>query len=119
MAGNVLLLEDSEAISKNIFLTLKEYGYDVLSTNSTTEGLYILSEYSIGLIIVDMNIDNGKITYFTTEINSDGKYSSIPLLMLADDVGKNSWKQIEGIENWIIKPFSANKLLNTVERLSN
>ena len=119
MTGNILLLEDSEAIAKNIFLTLKEYGYEVLSTSSTTEGLYILSVYRIGLIIADMNIDNGKIMYFTNEINSDKKYSSIPLLMLANDVGKNSWKQIEGIENWIIKPFSANKLLNTVKRLSN
>ena len=119
MAGNVLLLEDSEAVSKNIYLTLKEYGYEVLSTNSTTEGLYILSEYSIGLIIADMNIDNGKIVYFTNEINSVNKYSSIPLLMLADDIGKNSWEHIPGIDNWIIKPFSANKLLNTVERLLN
>ena len=118
MAGNVLLLEDSEAISKNIYLTLKENGYDVLSTDSTTEGLYILSEYSIGLIIADMNIDNGKIVYFTNEIYSDNKYNSIPLLMLADDFGKNSWKNIQRIDNWIIKPFSANKLINTVERLA-
>ncbi len=119
MEGKVLLLEKSEAISKNIFLTLQDYGYEVLSTNSTTEGLSILLEYDIGLIIADMNIDNGKILYFTNEIKSDNKYSSIPLLMLADDIGKNSWKRIDGIENWIIKPFSANKLINIVERLSN
>ena len=118
MTGKVLLLEDSEAISRNIFLTLQDYGYEVLSTNSTTEGLYILSEYDIGLIIADMNIDYGRIIYFTNGINLDNKYSSIPLLMLSDDIGKNSWKQLEGIENWIIKPFSANKLIKTVERLS-
>lgn len=118
MSGKVLLLENSEAISKNIFLTLHEYGYEVLSTNSTTEGLYILSEYNIGLIIADMNIDSRRIIYFTNELNSDNKYKSIPLLILTDDIGKNSWGQLGKIENWIIKPFSADKLLNTVERLA-
>ena len=118
MKGKVLLLEESEAISKNIFLTLREYGYEVLSTNSTTEGLDILSEYEIGLIIADMNINRGKIKYFTNEINSDDKYNLIPILLLADDQGKKSWKRIEGINNWIIKPFSADKLMHTVETLS-
>jgi len=118
MKGKVLLLEESEAISKNIFLTLQEYGYEVLSTNSTTEGLYILSEYDIGLIIADMNINRGKIKYFTSELNSDDKYNLIPILILADDQGKKSWEQIEGINNWIIKPFSADKLMHTVETLS-
>jgi len=115
MKGKVLLLEESEAISKNIFLTLQEYGYQVLSTNSTTEGLYILSEYNIGLIIADMNINKGKIKYFTNQINSNDKYNLIPILILTDDQGKKSWKQMEGINNWIIKPFSADRLLHTVE----
>jgi len=118
MKGKVLLLEESEAVSKNIFLTLQEYGYEVLSTNSTTEGLYILSEYVIGLIIADTNINRGKIKYFTSEINSDDKYNFIPILLLAEDQGKKSWEKIEGINNWIIKPFSADKLLHTVETLS-
>ncbi|MCK5154290.1 MAG: response regulator [Spirochaetales bacterium] len=118
MSDKVLLLEKSEAISKNIFLTLQENNYEVLSTNSTTEGLNILSEYDIRLIIADMNINSGRIIYFTNELRSDDKYSLIPILMLTDNIGKNSWKQLKGIKDWIIKPFSADKLLNTVERLS-
>lgn len=118
MKKRLLLLEESEAISRNIFLTLNEYGYEVLSTNSTTEGLYILSEYDIGLIIMDMNINMGKIIYFMNELNLSKKYSLIPKLMLADDRGKNSWRKLKGIKNWIIKPFSADKLLHTVEKLT-
>jgi len=118
MTCKVLLLEKSEAISRNIFLTLQESGFEVLSTNSTTEGLYILSEYNIGLIIIDMNIDKGNIIYFTNEINSTNKYHMIPLLILADYNDKISWVQDKGITNWIIKPFSADKLLKTVKKLS-
>lgn len=116
MKGKVLLLEESEAVSKNIFLTLKECGYDVLSTNSTTEGLDILSEYDIGLIIADMNINRGRIKYFTNEISSVAKYNLIPILILADDQGKKSWNQSERVKNWLIKPFSADKLLKTVNK---
>ena len=118
MKKKVLLLENSEAISRNIFLTLQDKGYEVLSTNSTTEGLCILSEYNIGLIIADMNINRGKIVYFTNELILDDNYCLIPILMLADDRSKNTLRKNEGIKNWIIKPFSADKLLITVERLS-
>lgn len=118
MGCKVLLLEKSEAISKNIFLILSESGFEVLSTNSITEGLYILSEYKIGIIIADINIDNGKIIYFAEEVNLDNKYSSIPLLILADEIGKNTWRETDGIKNWLIRPFSANKLLKTVKKLS-
>ena len=65
-----------------------------------------------------MNITEDRIDYFTTEILKDTNYNTVPLLMLADDVGKNSWKVITGIENWIIKPFSEDKLIHTVDRLS-
>ena len=118
MPCQVLLLEKSEAISKYIYLTLQEYDYEVLSANSTTEGLYILSEYNIKLIIADMNMNNGKIMYFTNELKSNNKYKMIPLLMLADDKGKNSWRQLEGIGKWIIKPFSADKLLKAVKNIA-
>ncbi|MDA3941309.1 MAG: hypothetical protein PF693_18690 [Spirochaetia bacterium] len=117
MSDKVLLLEESEAISKNIFITLQESGFEVLSTNSITEGLYILSEYDIGVIIADMNMNLGRITYFTNTLKSNNKFNLIPLLMLADDKGKNSWKQINGVENWIIKPFSANKLLRSIRNI--
>ncbi|MEA1910922.1 MAG: hypothetical protein U9N32_04485, partial [Spirochaetota bacterium] len=91
-------------------------GYVVLSTNSTTEGLDILSEYDIGLIIADMNINRGRIKYFTNEISSVAKYNLIPILILADDQGKKSWNQSERVKNWLIKPFSADKLLKTVNK---
>ncbi|RKX84009.1 MAG: hypothetical protein DRP58_07850 [Spirochaetes bacterium] len=118
MSGKILLLEKSEAISKNIFLTLQNSGYEVLSTNSTTEGLYILSEYDIRVIIADTNMNKGKIVYFTNALKSNNKYSLIPLLMLADDKGKNSWEQLSDVENWVIKPFSADKLLKAVRSIS-
>ena len=118
MIRNILLIEDSEAISKSIIVNLHENGYEVYSTETITEGLRILSETEIGLIIADINLENSKIIDFARNIAGDSRYNLIPLIMLIDEGGKVSKRSIPGIEEWIIKPFSADKLLKTVRRLS-
>ena len=118
MIRKILLIEDSEALSKSIIINLQGNGYTVYSTDTITEGLRILSETEIGLIIADMNLKSSKIVDFTRNISGDSGYNLIPLLMLTDDAGKTSKRSISGMEEWIIKPFSADKLLNTVRRLS-
>lgn len=114
MTRKILLVEDSEAISKSIIVNLQENGYKVYSSKTTTEGLRILSENKIGLIIADVNLKNNKIIDFTSNIADDSKYNLIPLLMLSNEEGKVSNKSISGIEEWIIKPFSTDRLLKTV-----
>ena len=118
MIKKILLIEDSEAISKSITINLQENGYKVYSSETITEGLRILSENKIGLIIADVNLKNSKIIDFTSNIADDSKYNLIPLLMLSNEEGKVSNKNISGIEEWIIKPFSTDKLLKTVRRFS-
>ena len=118
MIRKILLIEDSEAISKNITINLRENGYKVYSTETITEGLRILSENEIGLIIADVNLKNSKIIDFTSNIAVDNRYNLIPLLMLSSEEGKVSNKSISGIEEWIIKPFSTDKLLKTVRKFS-
>lgn len=114
----ILLIEDSEAISKNMTVNLQENGYKVYSTDTITEGLRILSETDIGLIIADMNLKDSKIIDFGRNIFDDSRYNLIPLLMLTDEAGKVSKRNISGLAGWIIKPFSADKLLKTVRRFT-
>lgn len=116
MTRKILLVEDSEAISKSIIVNLQENGYKVYPSETITEGLRILSENKIGLIIADVNLKNNKIIDFTSNIADDSKYNLIPLLMLSNEEGKVSNKSISGIEEWIIKPFSTDKLLKTVRK---
>ena len=118
MINTILLIEDSEAISKSINYDLQGNGYTVYSTDTITGGLSILSENKIELIIADMNLKSSKIIDFTRNISNDSRYNLIPLIMLTDGNRDVSKKSISGIKEWIIKPFSADKLLKTVRRLS-
>lgn len=118
MIRKILLIEDSEAISKNITVNLRENGYKVYSTQTISEGLRILSENKIVLIIADINLKNSNIINFASNIADDNKYNLIPLLMLSNEEGKISNNNISGIEEWIIKPFSTDKLLKTVRKFS-
>ena len=115
----ILLIEDSEAISKSIIINLQGNGYKVYSTETITEGLRILLETDIGLIIADMNLKGSKIIDFARNIAGDSRYKLIPLLMLTDEAGKVSKRSIPGIKEWIIKPFSADKLLKAVRRFQS
>ncbi len=118
MIRKILLIEDSEAISKSIIINLQGNGYKVYSTDTITEGLRILSETEIGLIIADMNLKSNKIIDFTRNIAGDSRYNLIPLLMLTNEEGKISKRSISGVEGWIIKPFSADNLLKIVRKFS-
>ncbi|MCK5199114.1 MAG: response regulator [Spirochaetales bacterium] len=118
MVRTILLIENSEALSKSITVNLKGNGYETYSTKTITEGLRILSENKIELIIADINLGKSKIIDFASNIAVNSRYNTIPLIMLSNEEGKVSDKSIPGIEEWIIKPFSTDKLLKTVRRFS-
>ena len=116
MIIDILLIEDSEAISKSISFDLQRNGYTLYSAHTITEGLSILSDNTIGLIIADIDLKSSKIIDFTSSILDDNRYNLIPLIMLINEEEKVSGKIIPGIEEWMIKPFSTHKLLKTVKK---
>lgn len=118
MIKKILLIEASEAISKSIILNLQENGYDVSYAVTVNVGLKILSESEVELIIADINLNRTVCMDFVRNISSDKRYSEIPLIMLSDEAGKVSDSRIPGVKGWIIKPFSADKLLQAVRGLS-
>ena len=118
MTKKILLIEDSEATSKNITINLQGNGYEVFSADTITQGLGILSKTEIGLIIADIDLKNSNIVDYTRDIFANPRYNLIPLLILTDEAGVVPERNVPGSKAWIIKPFSADKLLNTVRNLS-
>jgi DNA-binding response OmpR family regulator len=87
----ILLVENSEALSKNIIYNLQGDGYTVLHTEVLSESYKILAESNISLIIADMGFDADQIIKFTTTISKDSNFKLIPFLMLSDEIKMNSY----------------------------
>ena len=117
MGEKILLIEDSEAITKNITFNLSRFGYKILSEKTIIAGSIILSKYEIMLIIADIDLLNTENTSIKEQLNikKDNRFPSI--IVLVDEerniLERNHWENI----TIVTKPFSAAKLLNTVQTI--
>jgi len=117
MGKKILLIEDSEAITKNITFNLSRFGYKILSEKTIIAGSIILSKYEIMLIIADIDLLNTENTSIKEQLNikKDNRFPSI--IVLVDEerniLERNHWENI----TIVTKPFSAAKLLNTVQTI--
>ncbi len=117
MNKNILLIEDSEVITKNITYNLSSSGYKILSEKTTLAGRTILSKYKIMLIIADIDLLNTENISIKEQLNVIKDNSFPPIIVLIDEernlLERNHWENI----TIVTKPFSGAKLLNTVQRI--
>lgn len=116
----VLLVDDSDTIRdelKNIIATKEDVG--VCEAVNGLEGLQRLEEDSdIGLMIVDVNMPEMDGITMIKRIASEGKHSSIPIVMLTTEASpemKEEAKQ-NGVKAWILKPFNEKKIMLVIDK---
>ena len=114
MTSKVLLLEQSEAVTRSIMLSLGANGYEVLPAATVEQARKLLETSSIGLVIADQNILPEEWARLMENYSGSGLFSPVPLILLTSEEGMLSRETITFAKDWIIKPFSANRLLKAV-----
>jgi DNA-binding response OmpR family regulator len=114
---SILLIEDSNASSQNIIFNLEKKGYNIIATKTIHGGINLFKENRFGLIIINMSLKNERINNSTKDLENMNKLNSIPLIMLTNQEAISSLQDPGVNMNWLIKPFSADKLLKTVDKL--
>jgi two-component system chemotaxis response regulator CheY len=94
-------------------------GYDVLTGNHGLDALKYFDGRTIDLMITDLNMPFMDGFELIKEIRIIKDYKRIPILLLTTD--SQNEKKMEaktiGATGWIIKPFIASKLLETVNKV--
>lgn len=116
MKYRVLVVEDQAEIRNIVEKYLLKEGYDVLSACDGFEALAAFNENTVHLVLLDIMMPGIDGFEVLKEIR---KVSEIPVIMLTarqDEVDRVKGFR-SGVDDYVVKPFSANELMLRIHRL--
>ncbi len=118
MAKTVLIVEDNELNMKLFHDLLEAHGYATLQTKDGMEALKIARESRPDLILMDIQLPEVSGLEVTKWIKEDDDLKSIPVIAITAFAMKGDEEKIRegGCEDYIAKPISIAKFLDTVQR---
>jgi len=119
MGRKILAVDDSKTMRDMVAFTLKGAGFDVLIAEDGQHALSVLGGDMVDCIITDINMPNLDGIGLIKALRSNPAHRATPILVLTteSDQTKKSEGRNAGATGWIVKPFSPDKLLATVNKV--
>lgn len=119
MSKTVMTADDSLSIRQMVKLTLNRIGYTVVEAPDGVTAARLLAEQPVQMLITDLNMPGMNGIELIKTVRAMPQYRFIPILMLTTESQQD--KKMEGkaagASGWIIKPFTPDQLIKTVQRL--
>ncbi|MBY3755211.1 response regulator [Azospirillum formosense] len=114
----VLIVEDNELNMKLFHDLLEAHGYATLQTRNGMDALAIAREHHPDLILMDIQLPEVSGLEVTRWIKDDPTLRSIPIIAVTAFAMKGDEEKIRegGCEDYIAKPISVTKFLETVQK---
>lgn len=112
----ILVVDDEGEIRDLLETRLKANGYDVVTASDGVEGLVKAKDEKPNLIILDVSMPNMDGYSFIRELQKEN-LKNIPVLVFTARPHLQDLFKIEGIHNYMIKPFNADEFLSKVKDL--
>lgn len=119
MSKTILTVDDSTTMRQMIAFTLSQAGFKVLEAADGVEALEVAGKQGADLVITDVNMPRMDGITLVRELRKLGTYKFTPILVLTTESTpemKAKGKEA-GATGWIVKPFSPEKLLETVNKV--
>lgn len=121
MSLKILAVDDSATIRGMLSITLAGAGFDVVLADDGVAGLEQLDAEKPDLVITDINMPRLDGFGFIDGVRTDRKNNSTPILVLTTETGEDLRRKARaaGATGWIVKPFDPEKLITTINRLTD
>jgi len=119
MAKKILLVDDSASVRQVVGIALRREGYETVEAANGKEGLALLDQGKLNLIISDVNMPVMNGIEFVKAVKQHPTCKFTPIVMLTTE-GQDEMKQAgkaAGAKAWIVKPFNPPQLLDVVSKL--
>jgi two-component system chemotaxis response regulator CheY len=115
----ILTVDDSASVRQMVAFTLRKAGYEVVEAVDGKDGVGKAGGGKFDLIVTDLNMPNMDGIQMIAAIRKLPGYPFTPILMLTTEsqAGKKDEGRKAGATGWIVKPFDAEKLIATVQKL--
>jgi adenylate cyclase len=116
MAAGILIIEDEEDIRDFAARVLELEGYRVFQAVDGGDGLRILREYPVSLVLLDLRLPDCDGWTLLEELKSDPQLAMVPVVMFTASaaVSRRSQALAVGAVDYLVKPLSAARLKETV-----
>ena len=119
MVNNILVVDDEEDIRKSIAGLLEDENYQVRTVENSDQALDAISERVPDLILLDIWLENSKLDGMELLKEIQSKFLFVPCIMISGhgniDIAVKAIRS--GASDYIEKPFEAERLLITLERV--
>ena len=113
----ILVIEDEMDVLKMTVFRLKKAGYDVLTADDGKKGLDTVEQERPDFIFLDLNLPVMDGYEVCRELKKDEELKKIPVVILSASSDGIKEKSIEiGADDYIIKPYEPQELLNKIEK---
>ncbi|MDE2585316.1 MAG: response regulator [Betaproteobacteria bacterium] len=114
----IFLVDDSATILLSISNILAKAGYAVEKASNAEEGLKkFQAGVKVDLLITDLNMPGMNGIQFIKEVRKLPNYKFLPILFLTTESQqeKRAEAKAAGASGWIVKPATADQLINTIK----
>lgn len=120
MAKRILTIDDSKTIRDMLMLTLSDAGFDVLQAVDGQDGLDVLGDDRVDVIITDINMPRMDGYEVIRQLRKNSVHKATPILVLTteSDVDKRNLARDAGATGWMVKPFDPERLIATVRKVA-
>ncbi len=114
----VLVVEDEADIRNLASRILELEGYHVLQTENSEEGMRLMRESRVSLVLLDLRLPGRDGWAMLQQIKSEPELSAIPVIVFTASAGVSQQERAlnMGAADYLVKPVSAAKLRKSVAR---
>jgi len=114
---DILLVDDDENMNFALFETLKRKNYSVERAFSFMEAKEKLNFFNYPMIVTDVRMPDGSGIDLVTEIKKKNPETKVIVITAYGKIEDAVTAMKNGADDYILKPFSADKILKVVEKL--
>jgi len=112
----ILVVDDEPELLKAIEIILERDGYEVIAANDGLEGLARARKEEPDLIILDITMAQMDGYTMLRELKQKETTKSIPVIVVTAHTGMKELFSVEGIKDYIVKPYDTMDLTLRVSR---
>jgi len=120
MPKKILTIDDSKTIRDMLMLTLADAGFDVLQAVDGQDGIDVLGDQRVDVVITDINMPKMDGYEVIRCLRRSPIHKTTPILVLTteSDKDKRNLAREAGATGWMVKPFDPERLVATIRKVS-
>ena len=116
MAKKILVIDDDPTLIKLVQPFLESHGFSVAAAVDGEDGIAKLKAEKPDLIVLDVQMPRMNGYTFIFEMKKLSGTKSIPIIVLTAKEGMAEIFKVEGVKEYVTKPFQPEVLLNKINK---